>query len=423
MNKALQFLGIADDLTGASDLALTLTEQGMASTLQLGITDDFTPPETPALVVALKTRTCSPEKAVNTSCAVAAAGLGFGVEQVFFKVCSTFDSTAEGNIGPVSDALRTLLKEELVIVCPAFPDNGRTVLNGCLFVNGVPLAESPMRNHPLTPMRRSDLVTMMDEQTTLGATGLVPLAMVRQGAGAVDARLTELKGEGRRFAIADAVSNDDLLTLGRAAQNRRLLTGASGLALGLPANFGFIPGNHNEAQAKLPRLAGFPVVVAGSCSEATRGQVARFGEASERINVDPVALAQNAESLETLSEKARAAWQKGPVLISSSGSRESVRQAQELLGIAAAADVVEHALAHIAGRLARAGAGKFIVAGGETSGAVARELGATRLRTGARIAPGVPWMVRDGNTPQLLAFKSGNFGGEDFFHEALDLLP
>jgi uncharacterized protein YgbK (DUF1537 family) len=420
VKQPLALVGIADDLTGASDLALLLAEQGMSSTLALGLPAVDDRHSTSSLVVALKTRTCPAEEAVTRSLEVADWALGQGAKQLFFKYCSTFDSTPEGNIGPVTESLRRHVNQSLAVVCPAFPANGRTVRNGQLLVNGVLLEESPMRDHPLTPMTKSDLPTLMNEQTEPGATGLVPLEVVRKGASAVRLLLDQLSREGRRFAVLDAETDEDLLVLGAACVGDTLVTGASGLALGLPAQMGV---DHGPATAALPRLAGHPVILAGSCSRATRQQVQHAKQHMRTLLADPLILAQQPDALETLLQQAEAAWEQGPLIVHSAADPGAVQRAQEALGQEQAAHMVEDTLARIARRLARRGASKFLVAGGESSGAVARALQAQQFQTGPRIAPGVPWMVRADGHPQVFAFKSGNFGSETFFEDALALLP
>jgi uncharacterized protein YgbK (DUF1537 family) len=417
----LKLLGIADDFTGASDLALMLAQQGMPVTQVIGQPEAAYRADTPAVVIALKIRSCPAVSAIEQSLRAAEWGLGQSAQQLFFKYCSTFDSTPGGNIGPVTDALLQRLDAELTVLCPAFPDNGRTVNNGLLYVNGVPLGDSPMRHHPLNPMMQSNLLQLMDEQTNAGASGLVPLSKVREGKDAIAAELDKLRSQGRRFAVIDALTNADLLALGHAVSDMKVVTGAAGLAMGLPANFGY-PG-HSDACISLPALQGHPVVIAGSCSSATRAQVAHMQERHWSLQVDPLALANGEQSTGALCQQAEAAWQQGPVVIHSAAQPQQIQQAQQVLGTENAAAKVEAALSAVARHLADAGAQKFIIAGGETSGAVATALQLKALRTGPAIAPGVPWMLSDGSTPLLLAFKSGNFGAEDFFQHAMGMLP
>lgn len=416
-------MGIADDFTGASDLALMFAEHGMASSLFLGIPDEHCPVETDAVVVALKSRTSPAAEAIAQSLRVAHWSMAHDADHIYFKYCSTFDSTEEGNIGPVADALLSLLDQPLTIVCPAFPENGRQIIDGRLIVNGVPLADSPMRDHPLTPMRESSLVTLMDAQTHHGATAQLSLETVRAGAPALRRAIDQASLAGYRYLVPDIETDEDLVHLARGLKGMRLVTGASGLALGLPEWFGIEGEQHAPQCASLPRLAGPPVLIAGSASEATRSQLAAIGKHIDPIIVDPIALARKADSVEALCERAGAQWQAGPALIQADQRPGAVRRAQEALGRDRAAQLVEDTLSTIASHLAAAGACKFIIAGGETSGAVAAALGANGLRTGPRIAPGVPWMLLGGETPQILAFKSGNFGGENFFLDAMGQLP
>lgn len=414
---------IADDFTGASDLALMLAEHGMPVTQVLGVPQSGLKTETSAVVIALKTRTVQAGEAVRQSVQAGKWLQEQGAKQLMFKYCSTFDSTSNGNIGPVTAALLDLVDDDFTVVCPAFPDNGRTITNSLLMVNGVPLSESSMRNHPLTPMRNSNLLELMDAQTHKGASAGISLDTVRHGQETVRSVFKKLRTAGRRYAIPDIENNNDLLTLGKASAGLKLVTGASGIAMGLPANFASGGLNRTSACVSLPALPGHPVIIAGSCSTATRGQVEFIREHCRSLEVDPCKLANGGQTLASLCETAESFWQTGSVLVSSETDPEHVSMAQNQLGKEAAADLVEQTLAGIAAHLASKGACKFILAGGETSGAVAAALGAGVLRAGPRIDPGVPWMVRADGPLQVLAFKSGNFGSKDFFLRAMEMLP
>jgi uncharacterized protein YgbK (DUF1537 family) len=414
---------IADDFTGASDLALMLAEHGMPVTQILGMPAEGLQVETAAVVIALKTRTIPAGDAVAQSERAAKWLLERRANQLLFKYCSTFDSTPSGNIGPVTNALLRLLDDDFTVVCPAFPNNGRTVVNSRLMVNGIPLSESSMRHHPLTPMRNANLLELMDEQTWDGASAYVSLDIVRAGPAALESAFAELRRAGHLCAIPDIETNDDLMILGQASKNLKLVTGASGVAMGLPYNTLRNYGNKKDACAPLPALPGQPVIIAGSCSQATRGQVEFMKSHCQSIEIDPCQLADGLQTIESLCEKAESLWKSAPVLVSSVAHPDKVREAQQQLGIEGAAALVEQTLASIAVHLATKGACKFILAGGETSGAVAAALGAGVLRTGPRIDSGVPWMIRADGPVQVLSFKSGNFGSTDFFLRAMKMLP
>jgi uncharacterized protein YgbK (DUF1537 family) len=421
----LKLACIADDITGASDLALMLASNGMSVTQILGVPGHNEPIETDAAVVALKIRTAAVDFAVEQATTAADRLLALGATQLYFKYCSTFDSTPAGNIGPVSDALLFSTGDDFSVVCPAFPANGRTIKDGILYVNGLPLAESSMQHHPLTPMTRSNLLEMMDEQTHAGASGLVNLATVKTGVDAIRQRLSELRSEGKRYAVLDCDCDQDLHLLAEACDQLKLVTAASGLAMGLPANFtrkGLLtPGN---GHASIPqKITGQPVVLAGSCSQTTRAQVAAMSSLHSAILVDPMQLKETPEHLRMLKQQAESAWCLGPVLVYSSADASVVKHAQDTIGFETSAELVEHALSSIAVHLAERGASKFIVAGGETSGAVAEALQLKLLQTGPQIDVGVPWMIRNGDKPLVIAFKSGNFGQPDFFMQAMAMLP
>lgn len=420
----LQLACIADDITGASDLALILASNGMSVTQVLGVPGPELDVQTDAVVIALKIRTATVSLAVHQAVTAARHLLRSGASQLYFKYCSTFDSTAVGNIGPVTEALLDCVNADFTVICPAFPANGRIIRDGVLLVNGQPLAESPMRHHPLTPMTKSSLLELMDEQTQAGATGLVELATVRAGSAVIEQRFAELRHMGKRFAVVDSEQDSDLVVTASACKNLKLITGASALAMGLPANFRQA-GAHGTSTAFAPlpaNLPGNPVVLAGSCSLTTRKQVEFMSRRHASILVDPLRLQQEPGHLQQLQQQARTAWQAGPVLAYSSSDAGQVRQAQHDLGLNQSAELVERALASIAADLATQGASKFIVAGGETSGAVAEALRVNRLLTGPRIDEGIPWMINEAGQPMVLAFKSGNFGHEDFFIRAMAML-
>jgi uncharacterized protein YgbK (DUF1537 family) len=412
---------IADDVTGATDLASMLVSNGMRTVLVLGVPEPGRAlPDTDAVVVALKSRTAPVAAAVADSLAALAALRAAGAESILFKYCSTFDSTPAGNIGPVTDALADALGEPIAIACPAFPANGRTVYQGHLFVGSKLLDESGMENHPLTPMRDSDVVRLLAAQTP-HAVGLVPRATVAAGPEAIAAALADLAAAGRRHAVVDAICDDDLRTLGFVAAERRLVTGGSGIAMGLPEAFrrrGRLASLGEAAAA--PAVAGRAAILVGSCSRATRRQVAAGRDRFATLILDPIAT----PAVEPLLAAARA-WladrrREETVMIVGSAEPEAVARLQAILGVEAAGELIETVLSTLAVDLVGAGVRRLIVAGGETSGAVVRALGARELAVGREIAPGVPWTVARRPEGRLgLALKSGNFGGDEFFADAL----
>ena len=415
---------IADDLTGATDVALMLAREGMKVVQTVGVpTSSAALPEADAVVVSLKSRTNAPEEAVEWSLAACEALLGAGAQQILFKYCSTFDSTDHGNIGPVTDALMKRLGARYTIACPAFPANGRSVFQGHLFIGSVLLSDSPMKDHPLTPMRDANLVRVLQPQTTLPV-GLVPFGTVEQGADAVRAAFEALAKNSPVIAVADAVTNDHLRILGAAFAGEKLLTGGSGIALGLPDNFrkaGLLATSATAAPFVAPK--GHTAILAGSCSVATRAQVAdATAKGIEAFEIDPVALAEKRLTAQHILDWALPRLGATPVLVYSTAEPDAVRAIQERFGRDAAGAMVEHLLADVARGFAANGVTRLVVAGGETSGAVVSALGVTMLEIGPEIDPGVPWtLAADGQTIAL-ALKSGNFGTNDFFTKSLAML-
>ncbi|BDG73049.1 3-oxo-tetronate kinase [Roseomonas fluvialis] len=408
---------IADDFTGATDLANTLVKGGMSAVQVIGVPDGPLP-EADAVIIALKTRTAPVGDAVAQSLAACDALVAAGAKQVFWKYCSTFDSTDEGNIGPVGDALLKRLGSGFAIACPAFPTNGRTIYLGHLFVGGALLDESGMENHPLTPMTDANLVRVLARQTS-GGVGLVPFGVVEQGVGPIRREMTRLVDSGRRWAIVDAVTDAHLMAIGEAVAPHALVSGGSGVAMGLPENFrraGLLPARADADT--LPPMQGFAAVVAGSCSRATLGQIGLARDHAPVLELDALATPDAA----ALASQALA-WVEGkltadrPVVIAASATPEKVAALQAKLGREAAGALVEDAVATIAEGLVARGVGRLVVAGGETSGAVVQRLGVTSLRIGPEIDPGVPWTYAN-PTGLHLALKSGNFGARDFFLKA-----
>jgi uncharacterized protein YgbK (DUF1537 family) len=455
---------IADDFTGATDLANNLVRAGMRVVQTIGVPTtpaaDAGLGEVDAVVVALKSRTAPVDEAVAQSLAACRWLRAGGAQQIYFKVCSTFDSTPRGNIGPVAQALMAHVGAEaaaaaastsagpgagsglgsqagpaaepqvtnFALVTPAFPENGRTVFKGHLFVGDVLLSDSPMRHHPLTPMTDANLLRVMQAQLAGGARcGLIEHRTVAQGASAVRERIAALRAQGVAFAVADAVGDADLHVLAQAAHDLALVVAGSGLAIGIPALHSLAP---RAEAAALPPAGGTCAVVSGSCSAATNAQVADFiarapGGADRAFAVDPLRLAAGEDVAGQALAWAAPRLGNGPVLVYATAAPEAVKAAQAKLGVERAGTLVEQALARVAQGLVAAGVGQLLVAGGETSGACVQALGVDTLRIGPQIDPGVPWCHATPPTrPQglHLALKSGNFGGTDFFTRAFEVL-
>ncbi|UUT34563.1 3-oxo-tetronate kinase [Microbacterium elymi] len=415
---------MADDLTGATDVAAAFGSAGLRVGLFFGgIDDDASSADLDVVVVGLKTRTVPAADAVSAALAATRALIARGCAQVFFKYCSTFDSTPAGNIGPVADALATELGAGPVVFAPTTPVQGRTVYQGHLFVGDVLLSESTLRDHPLTPMTDARLPRVLAAQTVHGV-GLVDLAVVRTGSAAIEERIAAQAACGREFVIVDAVDDDDLDAIAHAVRNRPLVTGAAGLAAALARAHAAASARGRAAVADdtADRLtaAGTAAAIAGSCSARTREQIARWQESGPALRLDPVRLPDS----EALAQDALAwydgARAEGPALIYSSAGPGELREAQEALGAERAAQLVEHALGLVAAGLARRGVDRLIVAGGETSGEVIRALGIGHGRVGAEAAPGVPWIFADQPAPMALLLKSGNYGDSDLLVRAAE---
>ncbi|MFD4482155.1 3-oxo-tetronate kinase [Streptomyces sp. NPDC058471] len=407
---------IADDFTGATDLANNLVRAGMRVVQLIDVPPAGAegPADADAVVIALKSRTTPAPEAVAASLRALEWLRSAGAEQIYFKYCSTFDSTRAGNIGPVTEALMDALGTDFTVATPAFPDNGRTVFKGHLFVGDVLLGESGMRHHPLTPMTDSNLVSVLGAQTARPV-GLIDHTVVAAGAGAIRERVDTLRKEGVGAAIVDAVSNDDLLRLGAAVKELPLVTAGSGLAIGLPANWGFEP---SPAAARLPSPHGHQAIVSGSVSTATNGQVREFLRGGlPAFSVDPLRIAAGDDVAGQALAFAAAHLAEGPVLVYSTEAPDAVKDVQGRLGADEAGELVERTLARVAQGLVELGVRQLAVAGGETSGAVVQALGLTGLRIGPQIDPGVPWCAATlpGGDTLHITLKSGNFGGPDFF--------
>jgi uncharacterized protein YgbK (DUF1537 family) len=413
---------IADDFTGATDLASMLVRGGMRTVQMIGVPDTDAPaPDVDAVVVALKSRTAPVQDAVVDSLKAFEWLRRAGARQFFFKYCSTFDSTDAGNIGPVADALVRALDCGFALACPAFPANNRSVFQGHLFVGTALLNESGMENHPLTPMHDANLVRVLSRQSE-GTVGLVPFAVVDQGATAIRRAMTALKEQGRRYAIVDAVSDAHLMAIGAAASEHALITGGSGVAMGLPENFrrvGLLSAAVHD-QAVLPDVGGHAAVLAGSCSRATLMQIGRARADVNVLDLDPLTTPDASALTAQALEWAVPLLGRAPVVIAASATPERVGALQQRIGRDAAGALVECALAGIAEALVAQGVRRLVVAGGETSGAVVSRLGVHSLLIGPEIDPGVPWTYaeRVGKPSVKLALKSGNFGAPDFFLKA-----
>ncbi len=420
---------IADDFTGATDLANNLVRAGMRVVQSIGVPHgplDPGPDGVDAVVVALKSRTIAPEDAIAQSLQalrwLQGQGIGGRAPQIYFKYCSTFDSTPQGNIGPVTEALMDALDCGFTIATPAFPDNQRTVFKGHLFVGDMLLSDSGMRNHPLTPMTDANLVRVLQAQTRRKV-GLIDHAAVAGGPAAVRARIAALQAEGVGIAIADAVTNGDLLRLGPALADLPLVTAGSGVAIALPANFGIHP---TPRAAALPAPAGLQAVVSGSCSVATNAQVAHFIACGRpALALDPLRIAAGEDEAARALAWARGHVADGPVLIYSTAESSAVQSVQARLGAQQAGALVEQAIACVARGLVEMGVRQLVVAGGETSGACVQALQIAQMRIGPQIDPGVPWC--HAASPAApgglhLTLKSGNFGTVDFFTKAFDSL-
>jgi uncharacterized protein YgbK (DUF1537 family) len=413
---------IADDFTGATDLANNLVRAGMRVVQSIGIPAGPVGPGVDAVVVALKSRTIVPTDAVAQSLQALQWLRSQGARQIYFKYCSTFDSTPQGNIGPVAEALMDALGCDFTIATPAFPDNQRTVFKGHLFVGDVLLSDSGMRNHPLTPMADANLVRVLQAQARRKV-GLIDHAAVAAGEAAIRARIAALKAEGAGMAIVDAVCNDDLLRLGPALADMPLVTAGSGVAIGLPANVGIQP---TAQAAALPPATGLQAVVSGSCSVATHAQVAHFiASGRPALALDPLRIAAGEDEAGKALAWARQHIASGPVLVYSTAETSAVKAVQGRLGVEQAGALVEQAIAAIARGLVEMGVRQLVVAGGETSGACVQALGMEQMRIGPQIDPGVPWChAASPMAPQGLhiTLKSGNFGTTDFFTKAFGAL-
>jgi uncharacterized protein YgbK (DUF1537 family) len=412
---------IADDLTGATDLGVTLAREGLG-VIQVNDVPgpELDVPAVDAIVVALKSRTIPAAEAIARSLAALAWLRERGARRIYFKYCSTFDSTPAGNIGPVANALLDALGETFTVATPAYPRNARTVYLGHLFVGDVLLSDSGMRDHPLTPMRDANLVRVLQQQVE-GRVGLVAYATVELGREAIAGRMDEMRSSGIRYAILDSTRDEHLVALGEACRDMALTTGGAGLAMGLARALRSEARGASASIASPRDIGRSAAILAGSCSTATRAQVAAAAGTMPTLRIDPLAL-QSAASLAALRDAAVAAVRKDErVLVYATAEPDELARIHAALGRERSAELVEHAFREIARALAAAGVRTFVVAGGETSGAVVEALDVRALAIGREIDPGVPWTTAVGGEPFRLALKSGNFGGPDFFARALAL--
>ncbi len=410
---------IADDYTGATDLASMLARSGVPVSLRMGVPDRHAGPGSAIEVIALKCRNAPVQEAVD-ECLEAFEWLqAAGASRFFWKYCSTFDSTAKGNIGPVAEALMAELKTKQTIYCPAFPENGRSIYMGNLFIGEQPLGESPMKDHPLTPMCDSNLMRLLQPQVS-AKVGLANRLVVARGVDALRTRMAELRTKSVAHVVVDAVSDTDLETIAEACHDMPLLTGGSAVAAPLPSLYLRDGALKTTAKNTKPRVIGAgSIVLSGSCSSMTQKQVAAYLKVAKGFRIDPVSIAENGlgAAQKWLAEQDPNAAK----IIYATATPDAVRKVQDALGIAAASDITEAALASLALQARTQGVRRFVVAGGETSGAITQALGVNAMAIGREIVPGVPWMYcTSAGADIALTLKSGNFGGVDFFTQAFE---
>jgi uncharacterized protein YgbK (DUF1537 family) len=418
---------IADDYTGAADLANSLTKSGLRTVQTIGRPDaSLSLPDVDAMVVSLKIRSIDAESAIAAARSADQWLRQRGAAHVIYKICSTFDSTDKGNIGPITEALAGDNAAAMTLISPAFPETGRTVYSGHLFVGSVPLDESPLKDHPLNPMHDANLVRVLGRQSR-GKIGLVDLPTVAAGSDAVRRRLVELRASGHSAAVADAVFERDLETIAAVALETPLSTGASGLGLGLARvliKTGKVAPAAADFSAASHPVGGFTAVIAGSCSAATLEQIAAASQLMPVLRLDPAKLIEANTEIESTLRWARENLGKGAILIAASAPPETVAEIQAQYGRDRSGHAIEAAIASIGSALVELGVRRMIIAGGETAGAAVDQLAIPAFLIGPEIAPGVPILRSLGNRQGalLMALKSGNFGGPDFFAEALALM-
>lgn len=422
MSQKRVLLGaVADDFTGATDLAALMARAGLSVSLRIGVPEPGTASDADCEVVALKIRTEPVDEAVAEALKALAWLQAIGAGTFFWKYCSTFDSTAKGNIGPVAEAIMQQLGCDQTVYCPSFPENGRTVFQGHMFVGEELLSDSPMRAHPLTPMTDSNLLRLLKPQVTKPV-GLVNRRTLTGGVAAVQSRLAQLDADGVSHIVLDAINDEDLSILGPAIASMKFVTGGSAITLPLVRA---LSGTDHDDRAALetPNTTDAPLVLSGSCSAMTQKQVARFANGHPSLKLDPLELALESDALEKAKNWLKSQPVSAPKLVYATADPDAVKQAQSTLGRDRAGQVVEDALAELAQFALQIGHRRFVVAGGESSGAVTKALSVKQLKIGQEIAPGVPWTyARSGAFDIALALKSGNFGDENFFQHALECL-
>jgi uncharacterized protein YgbK (DUF1537 family) len=408
---------IADDHTGATDIAGLLARSGHRVNLRLGVPEHGVRDHAPFEVIALKCRNLPAPEAVEQARAALLWLQTAGARRFYWKYCSTFDSTPTGNIGPIAEALMADLDSAQTLYCPAFPENGRTVYMGNLFVGAKPLAESPMKDHPLTPMRDSNLLRLLTPQVS-GNAGLINHTTIAKGVDAIRSQMANLAGLRISNIVTDAINNQDLRAIAAASHHLPLLTGGSALAMMLPEvyhNNGLLP--ESKQSTPFPDLGDSRLVLAGSCSAKTREQVAHYLQNAAGYHLDPRDLAEG--GLTAVRKWLSRLDPAVPKIIYATTAPEMVAKSQEQLGSHRAAMLIEEAMAQLAKDALKTGIKRIVVAGGETAGAVTRALGIDRMAIGAEIVPGVPWTYcKSRSKPLALALKSGNFGDDDFFERA-----
>jgi uncharacterized protein YgbK (DUF1537 family) len=417
---------IADDVTGATDLAINLVQGGMCVVQMLGVpsVEELSRVDADAIVVALKTRSTPREAAIAQSLEGLEALRGIGIDRFFFKYCSTFDSTEQGNIGPVASAMMNALSVEQTIFCPAFPRNGRTLYQGHLFVNGRLLHESGMESHPLNPMTDANLVRFLGKQTDREV-GLLSYELYSDG-NDLGQHLLQLAAAGVSMVITDACDDRHLDQLAHAVVGMRLVTGGSGIARYLPDAYRDADKLNSPAyEPTLPEVAGRGLILSGSCSAATNRQVEWMRERCPTWRIDvPSILRDRESSLSATMDWAQQTGSHEPLLVYSTSPPEEVVPLQAEFGANRVAQAIEQFLADVAqSMVSELGVRRLVLAGGETAGAVVSKLGVRSLRVGPEICAGVPWTETSGPPQLALALKSGNFGEESFFAAALEMLP
>lgn len=416
MTKQLLLGCIADDFTGASDLANTLAREGMRTTQYIDVPDDSRECDCETAIIALKSRSIDSNDAIEQSLNALRWLIAQGATQFLFKYCSTFDSTSTGNIGPVAVALAKELDTRAVVVCPAFPTTGRTVYQGHLFVFDKLLNESGLQNHPLNPMTDADIRRWLAMQSTT-AVGHIPQAIVSAGSDAIREALTQAAQRNEGLVVVDATADQDLRSIGEACADAKLITGGSGIALGLPDNFKK-RGQLGAASSSFEPQQGKAVIISGSCSEATRAQIKAYSD-GPLIEMNVPSVIDGSCNVDSIVQQLKT---DNTALIYSSADPDSVKQLQTRHGAEVVAHAIENFFGELAVKLVASGTTRLIVAGGETSGAVISALKLNAFNIGPEIDPGVPALSTIGEHSLAVALKSGNFGGNDFFSKALKVL-